>query len=218
MPPTNDIEGDVARILEPFNENSDENRRGAFFDWYVIGGRFAGNKMRAALGEDRIKAFYDWLKESNVTVSSFTAGKESLSPTSQIPMVDAKWSEMFPEAAGPCPLFAHSNDQYAKGTGSAMVGDVCTFDKVPPKYEAERVIICAPSFAAPSSWVGQSEAGFMLARDAWNGCNYMKIDWDGLLSTAIDQNAKRMANMSEGYRAKATPQPDWLVVTVDCHS
>ena len=115
FPPTDDINGAVAKLMNPFDEDG-ESKPNAFWDFYVIGGRFSGAKIKARFEKDRMEKF-----RTHVTVSSVTCGKQELQPATQIPMVDAMWSEMFPEAKGRCPIFNHYNDQYK---GEAMSYDL----------------------------------------------------------------------------------------------
>lgn len=216
MPPTDNIELMVARIMRPFDENLvAEDRNHPFWDWYVIGGRFAGNKLIASFEQEKIDKFYEWLNDEKVTVSSLRAGKDRLAPEEQIAKVDKKWNEMFPvQAFVPCPLFAHSNDQYArKGELSGMLpDDVCLLMDVPERLACSRVIVASPNFK------NEIEAEFMVVDDAWNGVNYMKVDWDGKVLTAVEKCREKMKGYTPNYVAKCTPQDDWLVVTVDYHS
>lgn len=214
MPPTDDIEGAVSKIMEKFDENgSDENgspNRG-FWDWYVIGGRWAGTKMEKSLGEERIKAFHAALAEKNVTVSGLRAGKETLEPASQIPMVDALWHEHFPETTGPCPMFSHANNQYE--SSDSLPGDVCKFNEVPKTLTSERII-----FAGPSSYDQSLVPTFMLSEDTWNGVNHQRSYWDCTFTQAVAKLTENFANYRDTYAATITPQADWLVVTVDYHN
>lgn len=216
MPPTKDIEGAVARILKQFDENLPaEDRNHAFWDWYVIGGRFAGHKFIASFDEAKIDEFYEWLNTEKITVSSLQSGKQALKPETQIPKVDAKWNEMFPsQTPVACPLFQHSNDQYAKNgkLSGTLPDDVCLLMDVPERLLCQRVIIASPNYK------DEVEAEFMLVDDAWNGVSYMKVDWDGKLSTALAKCREKMKNYKPEYVEKHSPQDDWLVVTVDYHS
>src|SRR6185312_2392586 len=95
MPPVADVKTAVAQILEPFDEQGEDedgnpNAHG-FWDWYVIGGRWAGAKLEAMFGPERLKAFRAELAERNVTISGVRFGKQELQPADQIPMVDALW-------------------------------------------------------------------------------------------------------------------------------
>jgi hypothetical protein len=220
MPPTDDVPGAVSAIMEKFNENNEEARSSAFWDFWVIGGRWAGEHQRASLDQEKLSEFNEWLIVEKVTVSGFTAGKQSLQPADQIPKVDAKWREMF-GGDGPCILFKHSNDQYGQGTDGVIEGDICKLADAPLGMKCERVIIAIPGWKAdskPNPWTGPFEARFMLSADVWNGCNHMPVAWDGTISGALADYQKDLASASAALLAVALPQPDWLVVTVDYHS
>lgn len=214
MPPTDDVESAVAAILKPFNEqpqDDDDSGKYGFWDWYVIGGRWAGRKMQERLDQTKLQAFQDELNARNVTVSSFSAGKQELQPATQIPMVDQLWREFFPEVGGPCPLFKHSNDQYKND--SALPDDVCRFSDIPRNLQAERVIIAARDHKDK-----ETEAVFMISEDFWNGVNHVKTTWKETVEDAVEMFAAKSINYSEEFVKRTTPQDDWLVVTVDYHS
>lgn len=212
MPPTNDVETVVGQILAPFSENNEESRH-QFWDWWVIGGRFAGQKFQAKLDAKKLSAFYDELKTREVTVSNLTAGKQELKPASQIPMVDSLWNEHFPESNGkPCPLFNHSNDQYK--SDSLIAGDICRLDEVPLGLELSRVIFAAPNYNG-----SEIKATFMVTDDIWNGVNHEKTDWKGTIGDALEKfKSKCTSGYTDAYKERVTPQGDWLAVTVDYHS
>jgi len=219
IPPTDDIEASIRSVLAPFDEsNDDDSSRHAFWDFWVIGGRWAGHKLMARYDQAKLAAFRVWLIAEEITVSSFTAGKEELQPKSQEPKVDAMWNEMFPSAVPVhCPLFKHSNDQYAKGLDGTLPEDVCRLVDIPSGLDCSRVIFAGPSYL-DGVWAGPVEAKFMLCRSQWNGCNHMDIDWDGKLSSALEKHRARMGGYREEYAAAINPADDWLVVTVDYHS
>jgi len=207
MPPTDDVKAAVDKILAPFSENHDEEdgaNRGAFWDWYQLGGRYSGSKIEAAVGEEKLSAFRAALMERGVTISGVVWGKEELSPASQIPSVDALWREMCPGAGSVCPLFKHSGDQ--------MPMDVCRLDEVPEKLTAFSFIHAADGFGNALS------AQTLLHKTIWNGATHQETTWDGSVKTAIDQAIKQCEHYRDKYKAKVMPQPDWLVVTVDYHS
>ena len=62
------------------------------------------------------------------------------------------------------------------------------------------------------------EAITMLSKSLWNGVNHEDTQWDGNVAAGIAMHLKRLTNYAETYAEKATPQPDWLIVTVDYHS
>lgn len=220
MPPTDDIEGAVRDIMKPFSENDEENYD-AFWDFYVIGGRFAGSKQLAVYDKEKLDAFYQWLRDEKVTVSGFQCGKPQLSPPGQRIKVDDKWNEMFtPEGSEytACPLFCHSNDQYGRDGIGTISGDIQKLADI-SEVECSRVIIAGPSWNSETKeHNGPIEATFMLCDTQWNGVNHMPVDWDGKVSSAISQFTKKLKHYRDKYREVVTPKDNWLVVTVDYHS
>lgn len=211
MPPTENVAEAVEKIMKPFSENSDDEyqRKYAFWDFYVIGGRWAGEKMRVAFDQDKLRAFDDALREKNVTVSGVQAGKAKLEPASQIEMVDALWREYFPEAGDVCPLFAHYNDQYKHSDGHP---DIMPLKDVPARLSAERVIVAAPNYN------GEIEAEFMISASQYDGVTYIKTEWDGKFQSALEKHAEKISRYSLEAKERYTPTEDWLVITVDYHN
>lgn len=212
IPPTTDIESAVAQVMKPFNENLDDEDEdvgpNGFWDWYVIGGRWAGYKSELQLDEDKLAEFRAWLIDESVMVKSFQAGKQQLADNETIAKVDAKWREMFPNAGEKCTLFSHSNNQY----NEALPADVCRLSDVPGGLIASRVI-----FAMPND-DGTLRPEYMAQSDYWNGCNFVKSAWDGKFESALSEYKQRLSRYSPEYKEKTTPTDDWLVVTVDYHS
>jgi hypothetical protein len=220
MPPTGGIEATVDTIMEPYNEDPDmaglddderEEReymlRHAFWDWFQIGGRWAGHKKMARYNQGKLDAFHQWMKDEGVTVSALQWGKQELSPASQIPAVDAKWYKMF-GVQETCPIFLHSNRN--KGP---LDGDVCELKDIPKSLTAERVIIAGPTYDETGI-----EARYMMQELFWNGCNHAKTDWDGTVEAVIDMQAESLNHAKDEWKEKVLPKDDWLVVTVDYHS
>lgn len=204
MPPTEDVESAVREIMKPFSENEDGNNN-SFWDWYVIGGRFAGAKLN--YDKSKEDAFYAWLKEEGVTVSGVQCGKQELSPDTQALKVDAKWAEMFPESGlDTCPLFAHYHDQYKD---SLQPPDVALLGSVAKDLSASAVIVTRGD---------RMEAEYMIHQSMWNGVTHIDTKWDGLVLSAVEMCKERMENYKEEYKANNTPTDDWLCVTVDYHS
>lgn len=207
MPPTDDVEAAVAKIMAPFNErdeSEDADRRAQFWDWYVIGGRWSGTKDEIRFDKEKLEAFNAALQERKVTVSGVRFGKPTLQPATQIPIVDALWREFFPETTGPCPMFDHSP--------KTVSGDVCTLAELHPSLEAERVIL------AGIKHNDELGAVHMAQRDFWNGVNYCKSTWDGNVNSSLSAFRESLANYRKEYADSITPQDDWLVVTIDYHS
>lgn len=209
MPPTDDIASAVEQILAPWNENlpldDEDNYRAkfAFFDWYQIGGRYSGKKLIDAIPEEQMKRFYDELNRMKITVSCVTAGKQTLQPESQVELVNATWRSMFPDhPIQECPLF----DNYVGADG-----DVMKLADLPAGAKARRVIIARKTDDG-------LEASLMVSGDFWNGVTWLDTAWDITIRSALEMNAKMIENFRPEIAAKRTPGPDWLVVTVDCHS
>jgi hypothetical protein len=216
MPPTDDIEAAVTAILKPFDEDPDANEEDVrlgtpFWDWWVIGGRFAGMKFQSTLNAEKLKAFHAELAKRKVTVSGLTCGKQELNPSTQIPLVDGLWRDYFPDTKGPCPLFSHSNDQY--NSKDLLPDDVMRFWAVPNDLKVARVI-----FAADPYEKGETSPTFMLADSIWNGCNFEETAWDGTFADAVERFKTKHKHYAADYVERITPKDDWLVVTVDYHS
>ncbi len=222
MPSTDDVKAAVASIMSPFDENDDDCIN-TFWDFWCLGGRWAGNKQMAKYDKDKVDAFHQWMFDEGVTVSGLQCGKQEINPASQIPKVDAKWNEFFPPASGDqqsCPLFKHSNDPYSQGVEGCLNGDICSLAEA-DGVTCGRVIIAGPSYegdANERTRTGPPEATFMLCRDQWNGVNHMSVVWDGTLSGAVAQFRESLKHYADDYREQMSPQDDWLTVTVDYHA
>lgn len=216
MPPVENVEEAIAQIMAPFDENGEDedgHRNGhAFWDWYVIGGRWAGAKLEATIDPAKKEAFYDELTRRKVTVSGLQAGKQSLQPESQIPMVDALWNEFFPDSPlKVCPFFSHFNNQYKNSEGFP---DIMQLKDMPKALMASHVIIAGPTWKDD----GTLGAQYMVQGSIWNGVTHVDAKWDGTVQSAIDAHAKSLERAKPEYAAKHLPQDDWFVVTVDYHS
>jgi hypothetical protein len=206
-----EIESAIDGILKPFYEGNEENSH-TFWDFYSIGGRWAGTKMLAGYDQDKIEVFNKWLTDEGITVSGIQCGKQELKPESQIPNVDAKWNEMFPPPDGipiPCPLFRHSNDPY---NNDSLPDDICLLSQA-YRVQCTRVIIAGPNHKGDIL-----EAKFMLCDSRWNGVNFMTVNWDGKIKSAVDDYIEKLSHYKEDYQEKMSPKDDWLTVTVDYHS
>lgn len=210
LAPNLDVEKTVEEVMAPFDENasdSEEYSGHGFWDWYVIGGRFSGDKLLAGYDQDKLKKFYELLSERKVTVSGVICGKETLQPESQRGMVDALWNEWFPPEDGvpvACPLFDHSPKVL-----SSDIAPLCNCLDM----TAHAVLVVGPK------WTGEGvEASFLIHRNVWNGVVYLDVDWDGKIGSAVEKCKKRLGNAKPDFAAARMPQDDWLCVTVDYHS
>lgn len=207
---TKDIKKAIDQTMEPFSEHEESNYN-AFWDFYTIGGRFAGQKLIDTFDEERLNKFYEILNENKVTVSSFTCGKQEIKPADQIPFVDETWNDLFPENDGrPCPLFSHSNNQYDE------YGIICG-DIMPVKecleFNCEHVII-----ATYQDYCGSFRAEFMLQVSLWNGVNFQGTNWDGKIGRAVEMFLDRTKTYNDEYKKRFENIYNWLSVTVDYHS
>lgn len=210
MPPSKNIQKSIKNVMRDFDENR-KNSYHPFWDFYVIGGRWAGEKISCALDKEKRKEFFEELNKRNITVMGLSCGKNELSPKEQIPRVDALWNEFFPDApVNVCPFFKHFNDQYED---NLRFPDVCTLKEMPKNLEAERVIIASKGLNRQVT-----KAQNMLQTDFWNGVSQVKSKWDGLVKSAIDWHNDEIKTYNPDYIKIATPQDDWLVITVDYHS
>lgn len=213
MPPTSNVEQSVEQVLEQFSENADEEDRSnnAFWDFWVIGGRFSGSKFQDSLDQDKLKEFREKLSEMKVTVSGVTCGKQTLQPSSQIESVDSLWRDYFPNSVEACPMFSHSNDQYSSESTTYM--DICELKNIAKNTKCGHFILATLNYAETAF-----KAEYMIEKSMWNGVNFVESGWDGEVSTAIDMAAEKTKHYKDEYKEKRTPKGDWVLVTVDYHS
>jgi len=203
----------LGEALAQHSENTSEEDAGgyqSFYDWFTIGGRWAGNKEQAMYDPARLSQFYDLLnnQDPKLTVSSVQAGKQKLSTPEMEALVDRLWKEAFPDStAEHCPIFAHSNDQYA--SESALGGDVMRYKDVPWAN-----ISCARFIVLNADW----KVHYMLEHEYWNGYTFQETSWDGSLKDGLEKLQERAKMWTDDWREQHMPKDDWLVVTVDYHS
>jgi len=204
MPKTDNIEAAIKTILAPFDEGKEEDYgSGAFWDWWVIGGRWSGIKLESKLDQDKLEEFRNKLIEMNITVSGFQCGKEEIRPASQESIVDNLWKEYFPDCGiAKCPMFKHSNSNQ-----SIISGDIMDYDLVTDTLKISRII-----------FAGKDSAKFMLEDSYWNGVNYVDSKWNGDFKSAKEMHLKKLNMYAEEYKEKYTPMDNWVVVTIDYHS
>lgn len=201
MPPTDDVTGAIERYMKQFDENDEDNGKGAFWGWYQIGGRYSGRKVESLFGDEKIAAFYAELKAAKITVSGLTFGKQEISPKEQESTVDAIWIKHFPNSPmKTAPMFKHSGE----GCGPM---DICKVSEIPKGLQAHTVMICGPD-----------NAETLLHKEIWNGCTWQDTAWEGGVIDALDYHAGKIDRYSDEYKKKMTVCSDWLCVTVDYHS
>ena len=217
MPPKpedQDLEAYITKVLEqtlaPYDDSNGEAKH-SFWDWWVVGGRWSGEKLIQSLDQDQLQKFNDKLNKHKITVSALIAGKESLKPDSQIEEVDKLWQDFFPGKGDVCPLFSHYEERFMDGSGSPV--DVCEIKDMPDRLTASRVIT--------TQWdkYGKKwQAFFMKETEVWNGVNFERTEWDSLVKSALRACEDRSRNYSEEWLKGHRLMPDWLAVTVDYHN
>lgn len=213
IPNVDDVKETISKVLAPFDEGSDDEDASSyrFWDFWVIGGRFAGDKLQTRLDKTKIDQFYKELESMKIMCSGITAGKQEIATKEQRLEVDSLWQNMFPESGiSVCPFFKHSNNQY--DSSSLLPGDICTYSDVPKQLTAEVVIFAADPYGHGI------EAVHMVKKNYWNGVNYQDSDWDGLFIHAVGDFEMKAARYSKEYQEKTLLRDDHLVVTVDYHS
>jgi hypothetical protein len=204
LPPrTPDIEAAIATVLKPFREDDvdEDGHRNphAFYDYYVIGGRYSGAHIEASMDPAKMERFYALLVEAKITVSGVQFGKQTLQPASQQDAVDRLWRETFPESGlETCPLFDHF---------PVARYDACTLDRVPAGMRCGHFIV-----AGPPGYPYDGKATYMLRDSIWNGVTWQDTTWDGTFGKALTLHAASVS----AHAIK--PAPDSIVVTVDYHS
>ena len=213
IPPNNDVRSAVAQILAPFDENGrdeyGEPNRYAFWDFYVIGGRYAGRKTEAFIDPAELAEFYAWMKANKVLVQGFVSGKQTLADIKTERLVDDKWRAMFPGKGEKCILFSHSNDQYHE----ALPGDICRLGDAPETYKASRVIIAGLQYSGRGL-----EAKFMVETEYYNGVSHLDTEWNGNVRGAVAAYISSAWRSQPEWREKNMPTDDWMAITVDYHS
>lgn len=200
LPPDVPIVKGVKDVMDYFKD--EDNGHAEWWDFYIIGGRFSGNKIESSIDPKRLEAFKEHLVEIKVTVHALTAGNPSLYPTSQIKMVDALWREWFPGCGDACLLFSHARDQYRKD--GYYSDDVCKVSEVHERLQCDRLIVAR-------IFEDKLYPARMLVTSLYNG-----VEWQG---TEFDGNVKRglQAINDDKYR-KNSMTPDFNVITVDYHN
>ena len=211
IPPVDNVEEFINEMLEPWNEKykymetatSDKQNPYAFFDYFVVGGRYNGDKVLDSLPENGRERFYKRLNAEHVTVSGIQFGKQTLQPTSQKSLVDSIWCEMFPDnILKECPLF----DNY-KGN----MWDIMPLANIPQQTEAYYVIIAKADVSKPN-------VSHIFQKEVWNGKDWLECKFDGCVTTALEMVNKKLDHLDETARAAFLPNEKWLCVTVDFHS
>jgi len=190
----------ISRLLGQDAE-TEEDDRPDWLDYFLIGGRWSGAKLKARVGQDKINAFCDELIARKFTVSSVSAGKQELSPDSQIPIVDELWRTMCPGHGDVCPILKHY-ERTGDHTRREQA-DICTIADIPAELTAGRVILACEEQNKYRRING------MLVTEIWNGATWQETKFSGNVIEAV--------KFFEEKIGKPIPA-DWIVVTVDIHN
>jgi len=215
MPPDAAINAAITSILAPFdecqelNEDGDVDTRNTFWDFWVIGGRWAGNKFIQA-HDKAVKAFDEWSENQDLKVKGFQCGKQELATAEMERLVDQKWAELVDgDPSEPCPLFKHSNDQYAGDLHGTLEGDVWTLDKC-ELTTADRVIFAAPSYDHQTEQHnGSFKANYMRTTTIWNGCNHEETTWDKTIKSALRDYRQKVERYLPRWFPRGCSRSKW---------
>lgn len=201
LPPPHDwqasgaVKKDVEDIMKSFQRDEDD---GGWWDYFMIGGRWAGQHVLSRIEPAVIQSFRERLAAEKITVSGVQFGKPDLSPASQIPRVDSLWRKMVPGGGDQCVLFGHA----------APEGDVCTVGKLGPHLNCDRLILCTRSSS------GMPKPHRMAVASFWNGIEHQETDFNGNVAAFIEAQSARDAS---AYPEPLQIGPEWIAVTVDYH-
>lgn len=209
MPPTKNVEEKVKEIMEPFYEGEEENTE-PFYDFYVIGGRYSGEKLTQTLDKKKVDKFFKELKKQKITVSGFQAGKQEISPAEQIPLVDKIWDDLFPEIGGACPFFKHYNNQYQN---KVSYPDIMKVKDIPEKLKCNKVIVATLNYDET-----KFKANTMIDDSCWNGVSWNDTKWDKEVKSVIKKHNDSFKNANKDYAKKRIVKDNWIAVTVDYHN
>lgn len=208
------VEAAVAAILKPFDENhsdpeyygGDGRNKHAFWDWYVIGGRYSTRLIQSKLDPQKLEEFSKQVEAMKVRVSPVVVGNEKLVEQADADAIDNLWNTMFPESGlTKCPFFEHGLSQYH----NTIDRDTMPLGEVPVSYKSYGVMIANRA---------GTEAEFLVQHSQYNGVCYIDTAWDQTLGDALRLYADKIQHYKDEWRAANTPTNDWLVVTVDYHN
>ena len=194
LPPTPrfEIRERVLEILLPLRKGDDEATWPAdpLFDWYKIGGRFAGTKHGLRCDPERRRKFYEELYSDEFT-SDDDLSKLGFWGDDQLPAVNALWRKWFPEdEVGICPFI---------GPYPTRDQDICRVDRISDELKADTVVVGNEA----------NQVVLRLKTEIWDSIKRKFID-TGFDGSVLDALRRCRA-------AGVEPAGDWLAVTLDCH-
>ena len=222
------VEGALEDTLKKLCTSVKPKKRhpGAFWDWYVIGGRFAGSKLRKKVildvGQEAFDRMWDKLDERGPMCSGVVAGKQSIVKPEDQEFADNLWRELSGRDE-PNPYFEHSNNQYAPGLAGTLPMDICRLSEVPENHTCRRVVFATQR----QKYVEDREPGgrfvaqdrikpfFMLSAEIWNGFTFEETAWDKTFKSALELYRKQGECINQEFCPQA--RDDWWVISVDAH-
>lgn len=185
------LEERILEILLPLRKGDDEATWPAdpLFDWYKIGGRFAGTKHGLRCDPERRRKFYAALYSEAFATDEFT--KLGFWGDNQLPAVNALWRTWFPEdEVGICPFIG----PYPTGDQ-----DICRVDRIPDELKADTVVVGNEA----------NQVVLRLKTEIWDSARRRFLDtgFDGSVLNALRQCRAQGVALAG----------NWLAVTLDCH-
>ena len=215
MPPTDDVDAAVTKIMAPFNENPPEEAKvdslPPFWDFWQIGGRWTGAHDPSYIPEDDPRNHETCFLCGGTGFRRDDAGEKARErdPTytcngcGTYDNETKAWKHILPTPG----VAIKWPTQWVR-----FGGDVAKFGDVPDDFTAARVIFAAPNYK------DELAATSMFSDKIWNGCNRERTTWNGTFLGAIRLHRDAIKHYSDEAKERVTPYLDWLVVTVDYHS
>ena len=136
IPPTDQPHFTITNIMDAYMLcDSCHNNSDAIGDWYVIGGRWAGEKLIKSLDPQKIKSYKKELKQSELRVMSVQAVKPTPCDKKNSLLADQVWRKHFPDI-NENPFMSDYSDQYEND-----LRDVWKLKDVPKNLTASGLIV-----------------------------------------------------------------------------
>ena len=218
LPPqaSENIEVWITNLLTPFAVHYKDEQYGdpnpyAFYDYYRIGGGYAGRHLLQRIDPDGsrtreiwadYRALFDNQKHRDLDDEAVELRHRNL------------WRNHFPDGGPICPLF-QSNVK--------VESDICLVGELAPGLTAARMFVAQnrngdTAGELPEHLNMHSVCFYMLCVEVWNGANLQRTDWNGLVSDGIE---RQQAHVRQHYRQEFYQDyainDDWLVATIDYH-
>ena len=217
-----DFDKAIKEVMDPFQERHEDEEGGtgfsdrhSFWDWWVVGGRWAGIKPLEGLDKKKVDEFWDWLGDAKITISGLQWGKPTLDPPEQKSVVEAEWHKRFPGwRLQHCPIFDYSNPNR-----DSLPDDIMRLKDVHEDLLCSRVILAGPEHVFEKGWPvgGKLGAQYMVSDTLYNGVNWEPGLWNKTLKHALALAKLYAKNINPEFAETFLPIPESWVVTVDYH-